>query len=720
MVESLGAGGLRRCGVRWVMAVLLGVVASGTATAANYEIDVNLAVQHHADMPNSLGSQSALEDVRVRLMAKTKIGWYAVWGTKRTDANGHVSFRKDKNTKKRRFRVKVMFQDDDLQIRQGNAAMPGTRKVKWYTVSEFGWTGRNKQVRRKENLVFGRPSSQALDDREPRHHAEIWNLYHTTIDYFADEIGSDYGFQKKIKVKYPHDTPLIGNVSASYANPHNKVIYLYKDSSGDAGRDAGTMIHELMHMWVYRQVRAERKMAGYLVANGTTHGPLKEQFVAFHEGVAEWLALKVLDEVFSDGPPHEPLSNDWVAGNIHYRTDDDLVVNGGVWKNVPRHDDGWEYILNLTSRPDVYEYDFGTTDSRLSRTRTAADLKPLSHCHSERLAFRELLDVFVKGSDWHTKNMTWDGFWTRVIDQNNGLSARDKRRYRAMTDPNKTAGEIDRSICMAQAKQAATEDSNGVGSGSGSGGGLNVPDGVDLKRPGGPPKRINKPDLKVRKPPEVEIATSFAGRWQTRFGELNLHQAQGYVIGDYADSGVMLGEVAGNCVAGVFTNAKRNGVFRFTKDGKDSFEGEWAWHGNRPRRDWDGQRKGAPAATLRNFTPDGQALKTRNNERTVFDGTYDSPFGTVALIQRDLFLVGDYGDKGIMAGLWDGNSFRGYFTNEGRTGWFDLAFLSKKGDFRSGKWNWVGSSQARDWTLDKSAGDTPSLDNITADVSCGG
>lgn len=193
------------------------------------------------------------------------------------------------------------------------------------------------------------------------------------------------------------------------------------------------------------------------------------------------------------------------------------------------------------------------------------------------------------------------------------------------------------------------------------------------------------------------------------------------MIGDYADAGVMLGRVSGSCLAGVFTNGDRSGRFRFERTDEGRFEGDWAWHGDSLDNDWNGRRAGDAENSLDNFvSPDGKSLQTLDNDRDVFDGVYDSPFGKVALMQQDLFLIGDYSDKGIIAGLWDGNSFRGYFTNDGRTGWFDFAFLSKNGDFQSGEWNWVGNDSGRDWALSEVSGRTPDIDNMTQNVSCGG
>ena len=196
----------------------------------------------------------------------------------------------------------------------------------------------------------------------------------------------------------------------------------------------------------------------------------------------------------------------------------------------------------------------------------------------------------------------------------------------------------------------------------------------------------------------------FGGVWDTDFGELRLHQIGDYVIGDYADNGVMVGKASGTCVAGVFTNGERNGLFRFdASGGSGQFEGQWAGHGDDLGGTWSGTRTADSATQLQNFTRDGSATQVIDNERTVYDGTYDSPHGEIELLARDLFLVGDYAGKGVIAGMWDGNSYVGRFTNGDRTGWFDFAFFSKNGSFRSGQWGWIGSSGGGDWSLSREA-----------------
>lgn len=216
-------------------------------------------------------------------------------------------------------------------------------------------------------------------------------------------------------------------------------------------------------------------------------------------------------------------------------------------------------------------------------------------------------------------------------------------------------------------------------------------------------------------------ATRFAGVWDTQHGELRLHQVNGHVIGDYADRGVILGNVQGSCVAGVFTNGGRSGLFRFEMKSDDAFEGRWAWHGEPLQNDWNGDRIASEAPTqLHNFTRGDATTQSVENERTVYDGAYQSDHGRVELLSRDLFLIGDYADRGILAGMWDGDSYVGRFTDEGRTGWFDLAFYSKGGSFRQGSRGWIDGGDGQGWALDRVDDATPRIDNPMDAVSCPG
>lgn len=193
----------------------------------------------------------------------------------------------------------------------------------------------------------------------------------------------------------------------------------------------------------------------------------------------------------------------------------------------------------------------------------------------------------------------------------------------------------------------------------------------------------------------------------------------GTLVGDYANQGIIVGKVSDGCVAGIFTNGGRNGVFRWEAAGDGRFDGRWGWRGQRLSDSWSGQRTGPAPDRLKNFTRGQGTTQTIQQDRTVYDGRYNSNYGPVTLVSRDLFMVGDYADKGVMAGMWDGNGFVGRFTNGARTGWFDLKFFSKTGDFRGGQWGWIDNDNSGTWTLSQTvSGSLPDFGSLPASVSC--
>lgn len=213
--------------------------------------------------------------------------------------------------------------------------------------------------------------------------------------------------------------------------------------------------------------------------------------------------------------------------------------------------------------------------------------------------------------------------------------------------------------------------------------------------------------------------SAFAGTWSTTFDELRLHRVGRFLIGDYADSGIILARVRDQCAAGIFTNGGRNGRFRFELTEADRFEGEWNWHGEPLSKSWRGKRTGPPPERLRNFARGTGSTRTLDNDRDVYDGRYDSNHGELSILSRDLFLIGKYADRGILAGMWDGTSFVGRFTNNDRTGWFDFAFYSKNGTFREGQWGWLEESGGGQWRLERvGTNSRPEPADIAPDIAC--
>lgn len=206
------------------------------------------------------------------------------------------------------------------------------------------------------------------------------------------------------------------------------------------------------------------------------------------------------------------------------------------------------------------------------------------------------------------------------------------------------------------------------------------------------------------------------GVWMTNFGEIRLHRFGDYVAGDFGRDGVMAARIEGNCLRGHVLGVPR--LRRITSELQgDRLSGQiFDSEGN--RIPLGGVRTAERAREFRNFRRDGAATRVIQNDRTVWDGRYASSYGPVDLHARDLFLVGNYGDRGVVVGMWDGNSFQGRFVNDGGVnGWFDFAFFSRDGSFRSGRWGREGAAGGT-WTLERRTSGTRQIDNLDASLAC--
>jgi hypothetical protein len=184
----------------------------------------------------------------------------------------------------------------------------------------------------------------------------------------------------------------------------------------------------------------------------------------------------------------------------------------------------------------------------------------------------------------------------------------------------------------------------------------------------------------------------------------------------------MLGKVKGECMAGVFTNGSKNGAFHFEQATDGQFEGVWAWQGSTQVGTWSGTRTSSSSPIdFKNFRrrPGDRHNQRIPNKRTDYDGDYGSTYGSLKLRHRDLFLIGDYGERGIFAAMWDGTSFVGKFTNGASTGWMDFAFFSPTAAFQSGEWGWdSGQPAAGSWNLNRQNNTTPDVDNMWKQMNC--
>ncbi len=212
----------------------------------------------------------------------------------------------------------------------------------------------------------------------------------------------------------------------------------------------------------------------------------------------------------------------------------------------------------------------------------------------------------------------------------------------------------------------------------------------------------------MRATAEASARVSRSGIWSTDHGQLRLHSFGDYVIGDYADRGIIVGaHYAVNRTSrihGVFTNGPRAGVFDFRMTAT-RFVGDWHFVDGSGRGEWSGSlaSPGMPDA-MHNFTRSGQPSMITRNTRSELDGRFASPFGTIDLIHRDLMMAGSYSDVGVIAAQWVGNAYEGVFTNTDRVGWVRWPFSSRlmdpiEQDRQRSQWGWYGQGTSGSWPL---------------------
>ena len=208
------------------------------------------------------------------------------------------------------------------------------------------------------------------------------------------------------------------------------------------------------------------------------------------------------------------------------------------------------------------------------------------------------------------------------------------------------------------------------------------------------------------------------GVWASSLGEMRLHAFADLVVGEVGADGVLIATATDGCLRGHVISVRNARSFAARIDaGRMVGQSMTATQQTFP---FAATRTGPGSGEFANFAADGRILRSLPNLRTVYDGRYDTSFGPLNLTARDLFVVGDFGQEGVIVGLWDGNSYQGRFVDDlGRTGQFDLAFLSRTGGFRDGLHKLSGQP-ATAWTLRRVDTATPTIRNPGGDLDCAG
>ena len=198
---------------------------------------------------------------------------------------------------------------------------------------------------------------------------------------------------------------------------------------------------------------------------------------------------------------------------------------------------------------------------------------------------------------------------------------------------------------------------------------------------------------------------SWTGQWESDFGELRLVARAGVVVGDYASRGMIVAipvEVGG-CgqigLRGLFTNGDRVGYLDFVRTTDDRYQGRWAFRDGSGAGNWTGRQIGVVPPRLQTFgrTVD---MGVRINDPGLPSwilGRNETNFGPVSLVGDLRVAVGNYGNHGVVAGLWDGSRLRGFFTNGDRAGRFSWQ-PSTSAKSWTGSWNWADGTGGGSWS----------------------
>lgn len=437
--------------------------------------------------PFSSSATSPLKGVRVKISAREKVlgvwGPWNSWGEVTTDTAdggtldaGEFSLTKEKDKSDRRFKVEVLFKDDDLKIYPDNnglisqfiekltdstividliedaleqAVSQLTRvayDVDWFTVHEDDADhARDSGTVNLSTLTFGPSRSFDRGGKVARRHAQIWLLYKVVIG-LLESFGSGLGFpEKTIAIKYPHNNPLIKDtIEAAYANPENYVIYIVENSDTD-WYSISTLLHELMHIWAYQHSTREKGIAWQLIIHGSTHdGRQNKAWVPFHEAFAEWAHHQLYRTLFGKnsaiyrGTEAQPLP----FSRSFLRSEG---IN--TLADVDHFEMGWLSLFNLLIAQDLHKYDFNS-----SGTYVTPKFSPGAGetCASPRLTFRDVLTVFNPNSaagfkDSINRNeMTARAFLNRAAAILPGIDAQTVNLYLELLNPNSTVQPKDR------------------------------------------------------------------------------------------------------------------------------------------------------------------------------------------------------------------------------------------------------------------------------------
>lgn len=357
------------------------------------------------------GPSGGVPGIKVKVSARSKIltGWgtWNSWGQLTTGADGSFTVSEYHGGDRRQFKVEILFDSEKLRIKEGDEDAlvefdsEGFPLDINFDLTEKDW---HEVHNDKDGAAAGGRQAGVIDLGDifvmpavVKKHADLWILYNQVFD-LVDGYGPAYSFQKKVFVKYPMK---LGSIS--YTNPLNDNTYIDGDEF-----NSSTLLHELVHRWVYDHCSGEDGLAWQAVKHGTTHQARENRtYTAFHEGFAEWATYPILKaisggklrnfvDVYFYEHPDVPVARSYLRAAL-----DPSEQNTA---NVDYTERGWHSCFNILTYPYLDRVDFNrelvavNAEGQAETDEKAAFVSLFTSCSEMRLgySFQQVLSIFLK------------------------------------------------------------------------------------------------------------------------------------------------------------------------------------------------------------------------------------------------------------------------------------------------------------------------------------
>ncbi|MGC2237179.1 MAG: carboxypeptidase-like regulatory domain-containing protein [Pyrinomonadaceae bacterium] len=292
-------------------------------------------------------------------ISASNLGVFASWGKVRTDAAGNFSLKIEKDKSKRKFKVKVRFEDNDLAINSGAMADMANFLSPAITIFEHDHEVEGPTIN-IGTKTFESGANGELGTLDNRRRAITWFAVKTLINTLRNR-DSYFAFKSKIRVIYPAN-----NVSgACYANGVTRSAYIHSTDKSDQW-SVETVFHEVMHLWNYdhNHGTANWLAAVFCPPDMDTHGQSERLNIAFHEGFAEFAANELLWQIFGNEDKSAERKIRKQLPYNRYALVHELKLD--TVDEVEQSDKGVFRALCLLVMSQIYDYQFGNKDTALS------------------------------------------------------------------------------------------------------------------------------------------------------------------------------------------------------------------------------------------------------------------------------------------------------------------------------------------------------------------